>query len=283
MHRPVETYLHARRQQGAAPGSLANWRWALDHFHTFLGRRPLKLVGRTDIERWQETCRDYSPASRRQMLSTIRGYLDWCERRRLIGRNPARDVRGPRQPRTLPRALAGGAPGRVLLACPDNRARLIVVLMLQEGLRCIEISRLELADIDRQHKTVRVTGKAGHQRVLPLLEETEFALDAYLAEHPASAGPLVRSYTQNRALTAGSISRLVARWMYDAGVKQAPRDGVSAHANRHTMATDMLRNGAHLRDVQAALGHRFMSTTETYLPLMVRGLDAAMGGRRYIA
>jgi site-specific recombinase XerD len=69
--------------------------------------------------------------------------------------------------------------------------------------------------------------------------------------------------------------------MSEAGIKRYRRDGVSAHALRHTSATDMLRSGAHLRDVQHALGHAHLATTETYLPLVVHDLREAMGGRQY--
>jgi site-specific recombinase XerD len=69
--------------------------------------------------------------------------------------------------------------------------------------------------------------------------------------------------------------------MYRAGINHAAYDGVSAHALRHTAAADMLRSGAHVRDVQAALGHAHLVTTERYLPTLVRGLAETMAGRRY--
>lgn len=278
----IEKYITARKRQGARQGTVANLRWALDSFTRHIGRRPLQHVGPADIERWLEDCAEYAPASRRAMLSTVRGFLRWAERQKYVRRNPANDVKGPRQPRTLPRALTGGAVAKILCACPDARARLIVLLMVQQGLRCVEISRLQLADIDRYHDTMLVVGKGGHERVLPLMDETSAALTVYLNEHPASAGPLVRSYVRGQhALTRGSISRMVSGWMLDAGVKAAPKDGISAHGGRHTCATDMLLNGAHLRDVQAALGHAHLSSTERYLPLVVKGLDDAMSGRLY--
>lgn len=277
----IERYITARKRQGAKRGTVANLRWALDSFAKHVGRRDLRQVGPADLERWLEGCGSYSPASRRAMLSAVRGFLRWCERNKYIRHNPANHVRGPKQPRILPRALAGEAATQVLLACPDARARLIVTLMLQQGLRCVEVSRLELCDLDRFHGTMRVRGKADHERVLPLMDETKYALHEYLSEYPCTAGPLVRSYTQLQSLTPGSISRLVSGWMLDSGVKSAPRDGISAHCNRHTMASDMLRNGAHLRDVQAALGHAHLATTETYIPLIVNGLDVAMSGRSY--
>lgn len=277
----IERYVAARKRQGAKPGTVSNLRWALDSFARHVGRRDLALLGPADIERWLERCADYSPASRRAMLSAVRGFLHWCERQKYVRQNAASHVKAPRQPRTLPRALAGGSATRVLAACPDARARLVITLMLQQGLRCVEVSRLELADIDRFHGTMRVRGKADHERVLPLMDETIASLTEYLGEHPCTAGPLIRSYTQRQSLTPGTISRLVTGWMLESGVKSAPRDGISAHCARHTAASDMLLNGAHLRDVQAALGHAHLSSTEKYIPLVVNGLDVAMGGRTY--
>lgn len=277
----IENYLLARTRSGARKGTIANLRWALHSFSESIGNRPLERVGSSDVERWLEGCGDYSPASRRAMLSAVRGFLRWCERRKYVRRNAASEVKAPRMPRMLPRALMSGSATKLLAGCPDARARLIVICMLQQGLRCCEVSRLELADIDRHHGTMRVRGKGDHERVLPLMDETLACLNVYLGEHPCTAGPLVRSYTRREALTPGAISRLVSRWMLEAGVKSAPRDGISGHSARHTAASDMLLNGAHLRDVQAALGHAHLATTETYLPLVVHGLSEAMAGRSY--
>lgn len=277
----AESYVQTRIRAGAKRGTVANLRWSLDRFVDFIGKRPLERIGQSDIERWMEHCAGYSPASRRAMLSAVRGLLRYAERHRHVRRNVALNVKGPRQPRMLPRALPNGGPEQILAACPDTRARFIVICMVQQGLRCIEVSRLELNDIDRANGTMLIRGKGDHERLLPLLSETREALFDYLSEHPCTAGPLVRSYTRRVALTAGSISRLVSQWMFDAEVKSAPRDGVSAHCGRHTAASDMLMNGAHLRDVQAALGHAHLTTTERYLPFVVKGLSEAMGGRSY--
>lgn len=278
----IESYLISRRARGASRSSIANTRWALDSFSRHIGRRPLPNVGSVDVENWLESCADYAPASRRAMLSAVKCFLRWCERRKYVRRNAANDIRGPRQPRTNPRALIGEGGARVVGACPDARARFIVITMLQQGARCVEISRLQVSDIDRFHKTIRLIGKGGHERLQPLMDETSLALHEYLTEHPAPAGPLVRSYThKHSSLSAGTISRLVSGWMLASGVKLAAGDGVSAHCNRHTCLSDMLLNGAHLIDVKNAAGHEHISSTEVYLPLLVAGLESAMGGRSY--
>jgi integrase-like protein len=141
---------------------------------------------------------------------------------------------------------------------------------------------MRLEDIEGDQ--VRITGKGSHQRLLPWLPEVADAFDAYLADHPAKSGPVVRAFggpTAGKAMSPQYISTLVGRWVQKAGIKAFPRDGVSAHALRHTAASDSLKGGAHLRDLQRALGHTSIATTERYLSLEVEGLTKALGGRRY--
>jgi site-specific recombinase XerD len=232
---------------------------------------------------WLESLDGLAPATRRRRFSTVRTFCRWAMAEEILTVNPLARLRSPRQPRSIPRALPVDDVARTLRACPDARARLLVVWMVQLGLRCIELARVESGDVDRANGVVRIRGKGGHERILPIVAEALDALDAYLDEEPPrGAGPLVRSRLHpDRGLDADTISGLVAGWMWRAGVKRRRRDGISAHALRHTAATDMLRAGAHLRDVQHALGHAHLATTEVYLPHLVRGLDEAMNGRRY--
>lgn len=209
-------------------------------------------------------------------LSNLRVWFHWMMRRGLLHADPAFGVARPRMPRYLPRAVRPQAVCGILVTCPDARSRLMCVLMVQEGLRCVEVSRLEIGDIDMGERMMLVKGKGGHERVLPLSEETWEALLAYLAEYPARSGVLIRSYVHpHRGITPAHISEKVAEWIRASGAE------ATAHCLRHTMATDMLRSGAHLRDVQHALGHASLATTQRYLPLVVHDLRTAMGGRWY--
>ncbi len=279
----VAPYLRDRQSRGVFVTDRArNARSILFKFADHCGLRKLKNIGEAHIESWLQTMEHLAPATIRDRLSTVRAFFKWAVRRGYIKRNPAADVEAPKQPRSIPRALPLESIAKVLDAAPDARGVLIVTLLVQQGLRCCEVSRLTMGDLDWNHNTMRVVGKGHHERILPITDETRDALEHYLDEHPASAGPLVRSYRRcHRALVADTISGMVAEWMWTAGIKRKPRDGVSAHAGRHTCATDMLRGGAELRDVQAALGHAHLATTEVYLPYLVKGLASAMGGRRY--
>jgi site-specific recombinase XerD len=235
----------------------------------------VKRLRPTHIEKWMERG-EHSPATLRNQLSIVRTFCKWLVRNGHIKSDPTLHVVTPRQPRYLPRGLQAPMVATAFGEAPDCRANLILSLMVQEGLRCCEVARLELGDVDFADRHVLIRGKGGHERVLPITEETWRALHSYLAEHPAQAGPLIRSYSRPlRGIGPGHISVLVSDWLHGAGVP------ATAHALRHTAATDMLRAGAHLRDVQTALGHQSLATTQRYLPLVVHDLRDAMGGRTY--
>lgn len=276
-------YLEERlRRHELEEGTERNLRSILANFAAAAGDGPVAELTGDMVGAWLESMAHLAPATRRSRYSAVHVFCGWLVRHGYVVRDPTIDVASPRQPRSVPRALPAPSVAAVLDVAPDSRGRLILTLMVQQGLRCCEVERLQMGDLDRLNGQMRVTGKGGHERILPILPETADALDEYLAEHPTHAGPLVRSYRRPaRALRADTISGMVSEWMDEAHIKRARRDGVSAHALRHTTATDMLRGGAHLRDVQYALGHAHLSTTEVYLPFVVRGLQDAMGGRSY--
>lgn len=270
-----ERYLAERASRGRfRPRTVSTVRYTLRGLAPYLPEL-LHDVRPAHVEAWLAGL-PMGPATARARLSQVRMFFRWCARHGMVDSDPTLSVDGPRTPRYVPRGLSSSAVAAALAACPDSRARLMVLLMCQEGLRCCEVAGLELGDIDGTERLMLVRGKGGHQRVLPTSDETWAALVAYVTEHPAPAGPLVRSHTDPHApLDPRYVSTLVARWLRDGGVD------ATAHQLRHTAATDMLRSGAHLRDVQAALGHASLQTTQRYLPWVVGDLRTAMGGRRY--
>lgn len=221
--------------------------------------------------------------TRRNYLVVVRTFLGWCETEGMMERSPLAGVKMPPVVRTVPRQLRAGEVAQVLEACPDSRARLIVTLMVQLGLRCCEVASLTWDGIDPVAGTVVVTGKGGHMRALPLLDEVDLALDEYLRDvQVPPQGLVVRSLTdRQRGVRSDTVSTLVSRVFAASGVKTGRYDGRSAHAARHTCAGDVLRRGGHLRDVQAMLGHQSLATTQTYLPLLVGDLRTVMEGRCY--
>jgi site-specific recombinase XerD len=246
----------------------------LDFCHHIGGVRP-ELLRRRHVEEWL-AAGAYSPASIRARLSRLRMFCHWLVERDVIEHDPTAGMRGPRRQRRLPRGLPTGDVELTLGATPDHRGRLVVLLMVQEGLRCGETARLEINDIRFDERLMLVRGKGGHERVLPISDETWDALLDYLEETGIRAGPVLRSKVRpDRGISPKHVSDLVRGWMGSAHV------AATAHALRHTCAGDLLRSGVHLRDVQHILGHASLATTELYLPWVVGDLRTAMAGRRY--
>lgn len=254
----------------------------LSGFVLIIGNPVFGRLTRRHVMLWWGSLR-CAPSTSRHRLSVVHTFLDWGVQRGELRTNPAGGIKPPKQPRYTPRAVQNDDVAK-LLAFPQSttRTRVVVILMCQLGLRCAEVSNLQVGDIDWQRGTMLVHGKGGNERVLPITAEAKAALEDYLREHPACAGPLVRSYADpTRALTPGYIGDRIRKLMFLTGVKALPRDGRSAHALRHTCATDMLDAGANVRQVQAALGHQSLQTTQRYLSWNTDDLRRAMEGRKY--
>jgi len=278
----VGRYIGQReRCREISPLTVTSLRCNLGNFAKAIGDPPITDLARSHIEAWIDGA-DLAPATLRTRLSQVKGLCAWAVEEGYLDRDPVARIKGPPQPRLVPRALRSTDVRALLGACGDPRTELVVLLMLQEGLRRKEVAGLAFGDIDLEESLALVRGKANHERVVPLSGETLAALHRYLEERPATAGPLVRSYHDDRSgLAPVTIGRMVSAAMWAAGVKRFAYDGRSAHACRHTMATDMLRKGANLRDVQVALGHASLAATQRYLAWAVGDLRTAMGGRTY--
>lgn len=240
------------------------------------------VLTRRHVRAWQEAYVHLSQSTKRNRLTVVRKFCRWLHEERHCPCDPCKGVQPLKEPKRIPRALPSEQVAAVLEACPDTRSQLASILMVQECLRRGEVARLEVGDFDLRNRLLLVHGKGGKQRVVYITDEVHRILLRYLAETGAIAGPLLRSYQfPNRGLHEETVSTMVRRAMYAAGVKKAPRDGVHPHCLRHTGLTDILRGGASIRDVQAVAGHEHSSTTEVYLPLMVGTMQEAMEGRSY--
>lgn len=241
-------------------------------------------VNRRHVERWMARP-GISPAYRRARLSALRGFCQWCVINGHMRKDPTLGLKAPPLPAYLPRSLPVPQVSQIVAHAPDARARVVLLLMAQEGLRRAEVAAVQLGDVDLCNLTLQVRGKGGRGRItaaVPLSPETAQAIETYLLEVGNFAGPLIRSKVHpDRGITPHSLGELVSRWMADAGVKQAPGDGRSGHALRHSCANHMMDLGATTEQVKAALRHASIRSTEVYVRGRVEPLRDAMAGRSY--
>ena len=279
----VTMYVAGRRARGEINDRTAKTiRSALHSFADSHGDRPLHHLTRKAVERWLETTGDLAPSTRRTMLSAVRGFCRWLVDEGHLETDPTVGVARIRQPRSVPRALTVDEVAALLRVLPDQRARVIVWLMVGCGLRCVEVSRLDVGDYAAEAAALHVVGKGGHERIVPVPRRVQLELGLWLDEIGVVAGPLLRHEDGRARLAPETISTYVSRWFAAAGIKRGRWDGRSAHALRHTCASDVLEACGDLTVVQEMLGHRDLSTTSRYLRRAgLEKMREAMEGRTY--
>lgn len=193
--------------------------------------------------------------------------------------DPTLLIERPKTPRSLPKALAEREI-EGLLDAPDVtttlglRDRAMLELMYASGLRVSELVELPLSALNLRQGVVRVTGKGGKDRLVPIGEVAAERIEAYLA----TARPVLAKGRQPRALFLSNRGEGMTRQMFWTLVKRhaltvgivAKR--ISPHVLRHSFATHLLNHGADLRALQMLLGHSALSTTQIYTLVAKEGL-----------
>ena len=258
------------------------------HLWDFARTNPvLAQVTRRSIELF-DARPDLSPQYRRARLSTLRMFCRWCVANGYLRADPTVGVELPRVPTSLPRALPyDDEVAIVAYSRHDPRLAVIVSLMLFEGLRRAEVAAILWDDVDLRRTQLAVRGKGyrgERSRIVPLSNHTLNAIERMAGtEHHGRYGPLLRSRRNpGRGIAPATVGELVAQCMKDAGVKRWPGDGRSAHALRHSAATDMVEAGADLRLVQRQLGHTTIKSTEIYTRGAIADLRPCVEGRSYV-
>jgi integrase/recombinase XerD len=214
--------------------------------------------------------RGFGARSSARQLSALRGFFRFLVRERAIPEDPTALVDRPRLSRKLPRVLSFDEVDR-LLAAPDTSTdrgilhAAMLHMMYSSGLRVSELCALRLSDLDLQRGLVRVRGKGGKQRLVPVGEVGLNQVTRYLGEvrprqAPAGEQILFFSLRGSGRFTREGFWRMIRRYATGVGIVPLP----SPHKLRHSFATHLLRGGADLRAVQAMLGHADLSTTEIY-------------------
>lgn len=209
------------------------------------------------------------PASVKLALSAIREFYRFALLRGLVAKDPAHCVTGPKKDKPLPQFVRESELNTLLdeLLIGDSynivRARTIIILFYETGIRLAELVGLDDNDVDLEKMQLKVTGKRDKQRVIPFGEEVATMLRQYL---------LLRDNEMERRTTAlfvgrngervtrGSVQVLVKKYLSEVTTvkKRSP------HVLRHSFATAMLNNGAGLESVKKLLGHESLNTTEIY-------------------
>ena len=250
-------------------------------------------VGHRDLRRYVASLSagGQAPSTVARRLAAVRALFRVQVQLGRAAQNPADLVSAPKRPATLPRVLAPEDVRLLLERIPatgplDQRDRALLELAYASGLRAEELVNLVVASIDFDSETVRVDGKGGKTRLVPVGEHALAAVDRYLKRgRPALAAqratgpaidqqPLFLSKTGRRLGTSDVRRRLRARTRLAQGFAPALAQA-HPHTLRHSFATHLLDGGADLRSIQELLGHATISTTQVYTRVETGRLRAA--------
>jgi integrase/recombinase XerD len=260
-------------EDGLSRNTLAAYRRDLAGLATWLAQRGVTLANarEADLAAYQADQHGVTRASTsNRRLATVRRFYRWAVREHVVQADPTVRLRSARRPARFPQTL-GEAQVEALLAAPDVsgplglRDRALLEVLYATGLRVSELVRLTQAELALAEGLVRVFGKGGKERVVPLGEEARDWLQRYFANGRSAllagrASDAVFVTRRGTAMTRQMAWLLVKRYAARAGIHVA----LSPHGLRHAFATHLLNHGADLRVVQLLLGHADISTTQIY-------------------
>ena len=262
----IALYLARCRIEGLSPRTQCAYSETLARFQRSVAAQGLPdaaaAVETATVIRYCESFQARRPATRHRYFRAVRCFFNWCVAAGFLDHTPFRGLRNVRLPSEVVQPFRPAELARLVAACDPatavgRRDAAVVLLFLDTGIRCAELSALDLADCDLPRGRLLIRhGKGNKQRVVPFARHCRAALEAYLAVRGRTPGPLVWAVTRPGQLRPGvrlqpnGLKQLLRRRGRAAHVPRC-----HAHRFRHTFATWAIQQDARELDVQHLLGH----------------------------
>ena len=266
-------------EKGLSSHSLAAYRRDLRLYAEFLNAAGLDdplTVQSDDLARFVGWIRDHRTGAGKPFAAStvartfvaVRGLHKFLVREGLGDVDPSVEVTGPKQRRSLPKALSTAQTEALLAAVTGDspaalRDRALLEVLYAAGLRITELIELDVDDLDLRARTVRCLGKGSKERIVPIGRMAHDAVEAWLVRGRPAMAPRAPALFVNRRggrLTRQGGWKIIKQHAEAVGLE----DRVSPHTLRHSFATHLLDNGADVRVVQELLGHASVNTTQVY-------------------
>lgn len=282
----IGRFLDELRRENVSPHTLRSYAADLRQFLEYFsppGTEPPRPADfdPLDIREWLGDLyrQRLSTVTLRRKLAALRSFFKYLVRLGLVGANVPRLIRTPKAPKTLPRVMTAEQTNSLIDAVAEDRLKqaypardlAIFELLYGCGLRVSELAGLNLDDLDRRERWLRVRGKGKKERQVPYGSKAAEALERYLSIRSARAGETALFVNRlGTRLTDRGIRRIVK--LYSTLLAGDP--SLHPHSFRHAFATHLLADGADLRAIQELLGHSRLSTTQKYTQVSLNELMA---------
>jgi integrase/recombinase XerC len=280
----IRLFLENLHLANASPHTLKNYASDLEQFREYFARAGEPHVAEFDALAIREWLGDLytqrlAATSMRRKMACARSLFKFLHRQGEVKMNPAKLIRTPKMPKTLPNvpteeqtnSLINQVAGDTLERPLATRDLAIFEMLYGCGLRVSELVGLNLTDIDTTERWIRVLGKGRKEREVPFGSKAAGALEKWLGErHPAEGETAVFVNSRGKRIGDRSVRHIVKLY----SIALAGDDSLHPHSLRHAYATHLLRAGADLRAIQELLGHAQLSTTQKYTQVSLQDLMA---------
>jgi len=272
----VEQFLDAMwMERGLSENTLASYRNDLMKLLVWMEKHRYRLdfISLSGLQEYQSHLvdLDYKQTSRARMLSAIRRLSQYMHREKVRADDPSALLVSPKLPQRLPKDISEEQVDALLEAPDPNdpielRDKAMLELLYATGLRVTELVSLTMENVSLRQGVVRVTGKGGKERLVPMGENAVDWIETFIQQgRPALLGDtssdIVFPSKRARQMTRQTFWHRIKYYAVIAGIDT---DQLSPHVLRHAFATHLLNYGADLRVVQMLLGHSDLSTTQIY-------------------
>jgi integrase/recombinase XerC len=264
---------YLRKEKNYSEHTIRAYRQDIESFFAFVSEEDISEIDSTVISYFIAFLMKYGldTTTVARKLSSLKSFFKALKRMEFVSENPADVIRTPKKKKHLPGFLTyeqieDG------FKIDDPRDHAMMELLYSCGLRASELTGLNVDDVDLQNDEVRVMGKGGKERILPMGRRARETIVTYLGSRGQSAAENdPKALFLNRRggrLSSRSLQRIVRKHL----MKVARVSGTNPHILRHTFATHLLERGADLRAVQELLGHVSLSTVQIYTHLTTKRL-----------
>ena len=278
----IEKYIsYILGERGLAKNSIESYKRDLYQFLEFvqeaMGIKDVENIRRADIREYVSALIQYgfSKKSVERKLSALRGFFKYLKRIQVISSNPVLGIQNPKEERCLPMVISEKRINEMLdnwipESIMEARDKSIIELMYSSGLRASEVISLKWENLDLKTMELRVKGKGGKERIVPLGKRAREALKVYVnfLGDKLNKSNFVFLNRFGKKLSRKGLWLIIKKRFETIALMY----GVHPHTLRHSFATHLLNHGADLRSIQELLGHASLATTSIYTNLSIQSL-----------
>jgi site-specific recombinase XerD len=299
MQRELADFLdYCRVERRLAPLTCSAYERDVGTCIAFLEREGIVTIGEVKpphLRRFlvEESVRRPAPSSQARTVAALKCFFRFLLENEQIERDPALVLRTPKKRESLPDVLDKRELVRLLAATERDdiwkrkhdgkreRDRLLLALFAYAGLRRSELLGLDWQDVDLERRLVKVRrAKGGRQRIVPIHPALVPLFVDYLRVRADDPEPALFVGVQGKRLSQTIMTQTFLRYARAAGVTDRKR--VTPHTLRHVFASELLRAGANLRQIQELLGHKHLDSTQRYTRVTAHELRGAIKRLRWV-